>query len=258
MAVQLFNSKNKGQARRTLRKWFIFFMFSCCLVFSSSCGLEEVIVISEPTVTNHYPSYSSDDYTTYYCDFLTNEIGQADSFLGTEVYYKIYNNSSTLVSERSSILSLNSTSNGNAAATRMVESYTYQALGSNPQSSDSIFVPTTGANRRVYFRIVDNGDGDELKADIRISGTSTGRIPYRYSNDKSFDFFDNDDSDSSDKVDVEPVSGDLDYKNSSSSSVAGEYYVQFFAVGVAWDSSALTRSYSLVLDLGSIPVIKDN
>ncbi len=237
------------------RKVVFLLIISFCL-FLFSCGLEEIIVVNEPSVTNHYPSYSSDDYTTYYCDFLTREIGQTDSFLGTEIYYKIYNNSSTLLSERSSIISVNSTTNGSASATRMVETYTYQPLGSNPQNSSSIFIPATGVDRRVYFRIVDNGDGDDLKADIRISGVSTGSIPYRYSNDKSFDFYDNDDNDNTDKIDVEPVDGDLDYKNSSTASVSGEYYVQFFAVGVAWDSNSLTRSYSLVLDLGSIPVIK--
>lgn len=236
-----------------------FFFIICCFFpcsFLFSCGLEEVTAVNAPAVTYHYPSYSSNDYTTYYCDFLTKETSQTDSFIGTEIYYKIYNNSSVLLSERSSIESVNSTSNGSLSATRMIETYTYQPLGSNPQNSNSVFIPAAGTDRRVYFRIVDNGDGNDLKSDIRISGISAGSIPYRYSNDKSFDFFDNDDNDTTDKIDVEPVSGDLDYKNSSTASVSGEYYVQFYAVAVAWNSSSLTRSYSLVLDLGSIPVKK--
>ena len=244
-------------AAKIIEKNLLFLMFFCCLFFQISCGLEEVIVVEAPTVTYNDPLYSDDDYTNYYCSFLTKESGQPDSFLGTEVYYKIYNNSSVLVSERNAITAVNTTSNGSSAATRMVETYTYQPLGMNPQNSDSIFLSSSGSDRRVYFRLVDNGDGDDLVADIRISGTSTGKIPYRYSNDKSFDFFDNDDSDSTDKVDVEPENGDLDYKHSSTASVSGEYYVQFFAVGIAWDSSSLTRSYSLVLDLGSIPITEE-
>lgn len=244
------------KAADTFRKILSFLMFVSCLFFGISCGLEEVIVVTEPTVTYNYPSYSSDDYTNFYCEFLTQETSQPESFLGTEIYYKIYNNSSTLTSERSSITSVNTTSNGSAAATRMIETYTYQALGANPQSAYSIFLPSAGANRRVYFRLVDNGTGDDLLADIRINGTSIDKIPYRYSNDKSFDFFDNDDSDDSDKIDVEPQSGDSDYKYSSTTSVEGRYFVQFFAVGIAWDSNSLTRSYSLVLDLGAIPIIK--
>lgn len=237
------------------KKFLIFFILPCC--FYGSCGLEEVTVVDEATVTYNYPSYSSDDYTTFYCEFLTNEESQLDSFIGTDIYYKIYNNTSTLVSERSSINNVNTSSNGSAAVTRMKETYTYQKLGKNPATGESYFIPATGNNRRVYFRIYDSGDGDDLKADIRISGSSIGSIPYRYSLDKSFDFFDNDDSDDSDKIDVEPVSGDLDYKYSSTATYSDRYFVQFFAVGVAWDTSNLTSSYSLVLDLGAIPVIKN-
>ncbi len=242
---------------KNIDKNLFFLMVFCCLFFMISCGLEEVIVVEPPTVTYNDPLYSDTDYTNYYCSFLTKESGQPDSFLGTEVYYKIYNNSSVLVSERNAITAVNSTSNGSAAATKMVETYTYQPLGMNPQNSDSIFLSSSETDRKVYFRLVDNGAGTELAADIRVSGTSIGKIPYRYSNDKSFDFFDNDDSDDSDKIDVAPESGDLDYKHSSTASVSGEYYVQFFAVGIAWDSSSLTRSYSLVLDLGSIPIKDD-
>lgn len=243
---------------------YILFLFTaaCCLFVYTSCGLEVVVVVDEPTVTYNEPLYSNTDYSTYYCDFLTNETSSnnkelGDSFIGTEVYYKIYNSSSTLVSERSSILAVNTSSNGSSAATKMIETYTYQPLGSSPQNSGSVFVPQAGKNQRVYFRIVDNGEGEDLEADIRIDKASENRIPYRYSNDKSFDFFDNDDSDDTDKVDVEPESGDLDYKYSSTSSEIDEYYIQFFAVSVAYDTSSLTRSYSLVLNLGSIPVIKE-
>lgn len=244
------------RAADTFEKILFFLMAVGCLFFGGSCGLEEVVVVEEPTVTYNEPLYSNGDSTYFYCDFLTKESGQLNSFIGTEVYYKIYNNSSNLVSERSSILAVNSSSSSTSAAARMIDSYSYQPLGTNPQSSDSVLVPSTGNDRRVYFRPVDNGIGDDLVADIRISGASIGRIPYRYSNDKSFDFFDNDDNDDSDKVDVEPAEGDLDYKYNSSATDSEKYFIQFFAVGVAYDTTNLTRSYSLVLDLGSIPIIK--
>ena len=35
-----------------------------------------------------------------------------------------------------------------------------------------------------------------------------------------------------------------------------EYYVQMFAVGVALNPQTVTSSYSLVLDLGSVPIKK--
>lgn len=245
------------QAADRFGKILFFSLASCCLFFSGSCGLEEVVVVDEPTVTYNDPLYTGTDYTNFYFEFQTKEEDNQDTFIGTEVYYKIYNNSSTLVSERSSINAVNTSSSSTSAATRMIETYSYQVLGTNPQSSDSVFIPDAGENRRVYIRLLDYGDGDDLKADIKIEKTSIGRIPYRYSNDKSFDLFDNDDSDSSDKIDVEPESGDLDYKQSSTTSVSGEYYVQLFAVGVAFDLSTLTRSYSLLLDLGSIRIKTD-
>lgn len=251
------------RAADTFEKILFFLMAVGCLFFGSSCGIEEVIVVEEPTVTYHDPLYSDSDNSYFYCDFSTNDSENedlGDAFLGTEVYYKIYNNSNTLVSERSAILAVNTTSSSSSAASRMIDTYTYQPLGTSPQTSDSIFVPSSGVNRRVYFRPVDvpNSFGDDLKAAVIIydSDVKKGCIPYRYSNDRSFDFFDNDDNDDSDKVDVEPVEGDLDYKKSSTSSADGKYFVQFFAVGVAIDTGSLSRSYSLVLDLGSIPITK--
>lgn len=265
------------QTAAAFKSTLIFLMLACCLFFGGSCGLEEVIVVDEPTVTYNKPLYYDNDSAYFYIDFLTNEPSEKSQpyFIGTDVYYKIYNNSTTLVSERSSITSVNTSSNTGAAATRMIDSYSYQQLGSSPLSSDSIFVPNKdkedngeGKNKRVYIRLVDNGIGDDLKASIviyegasrnsdKILNIKKNAIPFRYSNDKSFDFFDNDDSDSSDKVDVEPVDGDLDYKRSSTATDSEKYFIQFFAVGVAFDPNSLTRSYSPVLDLGSIPIIKD-
>ena len=56
---------------------------------------------------------------------------------------------------------------------------------------------------------------------------------------------------------VEPSESDGDYKHNDSASASDTYYVQFFAVGVAFDGSSLSNAYSLVLDLGSVPIIKN-
>ena len=79
-------------------------------------------------------------------------------------------------------------------------------------------------------------------------------IPSR-SNGKSFDFFDEQDTDSDENV--QPLESDDDYKHNDSASASDTYYVQFFAVGVAFDSSSLSNAYSLLLDLGSVPIIKN-
>ena len=70
-------------AAKIIEKNLLFLMFFYCLFFQISCGLEEVIVVEAPTVTYNDPLYSDDDYTNYYCSFLTKESGQPDSFLGS-------------------------------------------------------------------------------------------------------------------------------------------------------------------------------
>lgn len=379
-------------------KWFFF-----CLSFSiflCSCGLEEILVFDEPKITYNNPLHSSNEYLRWYFSFETAELNQPDGFIGTEVYYKIYNNSSTLTSQVSSITAVNNSSNGSAAATRMIETYGYQTLGTNPPLKSSLFLPAAGYNRKVIMRLKDytgastetTGDAYQFSACIsigdvyqfssgsygyyvagkkwynanryyyskptglfyylfndydgisspdnnptenfsywlnyytsdahygevtavydpateayknktrselatlyilnnltftvagvagksyeRISGTTVYGIqmdiekigfssvngtslmvPYRNGNNKSFDFFDDDDDDENDKRDVKPAEGDSDYCHTSGSTDADTYYVQMFAVGIAWDSNNCTKSYSLVLDLGSVPIKKGN
>ena len=214
-----------------------------------SCGLDVIYSVDAPITTYHYPTYSSSDESSNYFDFRTVETSNNESsdfvFLGTAVYYKIYNSSSILVSQRSAITTVNTTSNGSAAATKMIQTYSYQPLGTNPNMSWSTFIPNGNSNRRVQFRLknlssassadswstdtaamictnYENG-GVHLYCGVSSSGSSetfsytvssdtwtdsSGTvftladkypscfvIPYRYDNERTFDFFDDDDSD---------------------------------------------------------------
>lgn len=248
-------------------------LFLCALagMFVSSCGLEEVITVEEPVTTYNNPLYSSTDYLTWYCNFKTSS-DTGDYFTGTDIYYKIYNNYSNLNSQRSSILAVNTTSNGSAAATRLIETYTYQQLGASKKTGNAVYFPEVGQS--VVFRVKTytyadttvDPDSDStyhtshacvgVKETNATTYTYADYIPYRNGNSKSFDFFDDDDDDDEGTRDVEPVEGDADYYYSSTASADDTYYVQFFAVGVAFDSSSVSNSYSLVLDLGSVPIIK--
>ena len=253
------------QNKRLLSCFFLWWTF-----FLSSCGLDTVISINEPTITDAPPLYNSDDYLTWYFSFTTNERNQQDSFVGTEIYYKIYNNSSNLVSQRNAINSVNYTSNGTAAATKMIDTYTYQPLGTNPVIGNSPFIESTGTNTDVVLRLKtytgnESYMGENIesfRACLKIAGelqTSTGGeyiVPFRIGNTKSFDFFDDDNDDLSGTRDVEPENGDSDFYYNSSPSSTDTYYVQLFAVGVAFDSDNLSNTYSLVLDLGSVPIKK--
>lgn len=239
-------------------------------IFLSSCGLEEVLTVEEPTITHNDPLYSTDEYTKWYFSFKTSA-DSGENFIGTDVYYKIYNSSSTLSSERSSILSVNTSTNSSAAPTRMIETYSYQPLGTSKSIDSSVFFPQV--NRSVVFRLLTyaNADDSSASADERYidhacvgikNGTLydyTDYIPFRNGNRKSFDFFDNDEDDKDKKTrDVLPEYGDADYKcaEADKDKTFDEYYVQMFAVGVALNPQTVTSSYSLVLDLGSVPIKK--
>lgn len=271
-----------------------------------SCGLEEIITVNAPETTYIDTLYSSNEPLSWYCSFATEEGGQPDSFVGTEVYYKIYNNSSNLATQCNAIKSVNTTSNASAAATRMITTYSYQPLSVEPSvSGQTVFVPNSGGNTKITFRPKtrtgnENYSGEifeQFRACVKYEDQLRGfvfggsalmflyydssteswsysssynasgsgytavdysdinfLIPYR-SNGKSFDFFDELDTDSDENV--EPEEGDDDYYYNSTASADNTYYVQFFAVGVAFDTANLTNSYSRVLDLGSIPIIED-
>lgn len=239
-------------------------------VFLSSCGLEEVLTVEAPTVTYNNPSYDSSDYLTWYISFKTSS-ASADSFIGTDIYYKIYNSSTALTSQRAAINALNTTSNSSSDATKMIDTYSYQPLGASKSTGNSVYFPESGRTVVLRLKTYLNADSSNADSDSRYqdhacvgikSGTSydyKDYIPFRNGNKKSFDFFDADDDDDSDTCDVLPEYGDADYYCSESDKDKSfdEYYVQLFAVGVALNPETVTASYSHTLDLGSIPIIRD-
>lgn len=293
---------------------FTALLFSACmcagLLLLSSCGLDEYYILEAPSVTDNISTYDK-EYLYRYVEFFTNESGNSDYypskkasfvFLGTEIYYKIYNNYSTLSTQKSAISSVNTTSNYSAAATKIIETYTYQTLGTKPATGWSPFIECAEQNRKVYIRLNSYGTGSYyeysgtyyvLNASVAINGTYYGQTDtYSVSNNVwtnssgtvvsyddiksdfvvpgrilkkngyslTFDFFDNNNDDDN-TYDIEPVKGDSDYcyTDSSSTSTGFEddtYYVQLYAVAVGRDAN-YTNSYSLVLDLGTIPVKKE-
>lgn len=304
--------------RKTDKINFLVF-FVLVEVFFMSCGLEETIKVEPPVKTVSTPLYSDTDYSNRYCGFVTVEEKNSEiEFTGTEIYYKIYNNYSALTSQRSAITSVNTASNGTAAATKLIETYKFQTLRTYPEIEDiAVFVPSENSDRVIIFRpksykgqeeylgdafesfracvkfsdclrafvtgslatddkttfsnVLRNVYYDNTSSVWKISSSDTDYdysnfstlssdstvtlcVPYRV-NSKSFDFFD--DLDTNEDTNIEPEDGDADYCYSSTSSADNTYYVQFFAVGLAFDSNTLGTAYSLVLDLGSIAIIKD-
>ena len=109
-------------------KKIIYFISIICLFIFNSCGLEDYIYISPPRTVWNPPEYDTQNILRS-ITFETNEKENVnDAFLGTAVYYKIYNKCATMRSRSSSITSLISSTNESASAVKMIESYGYKQL----------------------------------------------------------------------------------------------------------------------------------
>ena len=244
---------------------------SClCIYVFAACGIEEVFYLNAPTVAYNQPTYETVDYTAKYVAFRTEE-NQDDGgdyiFDGTAVYYKIYNNYSTMVTRNSAILSVNTSSNSSAAATRVIETYGYKALGSLSASGKTLGEPliaNANSSRSVYIRLTTNGEANyytatEFTPKIIIgensdTGVAPEYIPMRNGNSKSFDFGRNGSDGFDTTVAVVPSSSDDDVTYGTASS-SGTWYVDMYAVSVGHDNS-FTQYYSLVLHLGAIIFVR--
>ena len=86
--------KGIGIRQKRIVLAFLLCLFGC--FFYSSCGLETIVVVVEPVTSYGNSLYSSTDPSYWFCDFVTREYENIDlpgaDFVGTEVYYKIYNN----------------------------------------------------------------------------------------------------------------------------------------------------------------------
>lgn len=244
---------------KNLSFFFIFFAG----IFFVSCGLDEIVTINNPVITNHKPLYSGVDYQSWYFDFFVRNVGQPDSFLGTDVFYKIYSSSLVLENERAAILSLNESDNTNASAVRMLD-YNYKQLGTFPaKTDDTVLFSNTGSDYEVKFRLKTykgsesyiGENKEQFIACFKIGSNYQSYIPFRNGNVRSFDFFDDNNDDDKHNRDIVPSKGDVDYSGDDSN--MDTYYVQMFAVSVGLDETSLGNLYSKVLDLGSVPIKKN-
>ena len=252
-------------------KYLVAFVF---LLLLEACGLDTFYYL-DPPITDGHTSYYDTESIRRYFSFVTNEessLGDNDQyfsssselvFLGTEVYYKIYNNYSTMVSAENAIDSLNSSSSNYAAAAEsLIESRGYKPL----KFSSGSFVPLVEAgsspnNRHVYIRLNDYGTEVDYSKGICISSQPMDRyspadalmhngqpvMPRRYINSNYGFNFGQDDNNPL------PRNGDADVNYSGSASESGSWYVDMYAVSVGRDTSYST-SYSKVLFLGSVKI----
>lgn len=242
---------------------FLFVSFLCI-----GCGLDSFYYLDPPISGSHTPRYSDNDTMLYYFSFLTSEteangsFGESDfTFLGTEVYYKIYNNASNLAGVNSAIDSMNTTSDVSSAATSLINSYGYKPLSFAGGPYRSPLVMATGSNVYVYIRpasdptfspdfapaICFSTKSISSVGNSEVSYITERLVPRRAINSKYGFHFNSDDSNN-----PVPVSQDSDvsYGSFTESRV---WYVDMYAVSLGRDSS-YSPSYSKVLHLGTVPV----
>lgn len=245
---------------------FYISIFCICLFLCPGCGLETLYYLDAPfqRQTNPTVSDSGDaaSYTEAYFDFYTNENQKVDEnlkYLGTAVYYKIYNSYSTMNSHISSVSSISSSTNSSSAFPRL-QSYGYQELGTKDMNGNerniSPLIPAESSNQRVVIRLTNYQEPDQSSAEWNeyayrakiVINNVEKYVPMRNDSTKSFDFGRKNSSGDYDK----PKSGedDVNYGTASKDDV---YYVTLYAVAVGRDNS-FTNYYSNVLYLGSVAI----
>lgn len=233
----------------------IIWIIVCLILFNlTSCGLDTFYILDPPKNILHQPSYTNIEKIYNYFEFETNENGFDGSFkfTGTDVYYKIYNNHTTMQSEVDRIITLaDSETNSSSAIDYLInkDKYSYSKLIYEGNTSGTL-VPYKNKSRKVRIRLTDFQNEVENSSRITIDGAFVG-IPLRNSSDKlTFNFGRN-------SIDYEinkiPVDSDDDVKLSSSSSVSGEWYVAMFAVASGWDTTFAPIN-SVPLYLGSVTI----
>lgn len=230
------------------KKVFLYNIFAVCLIlFNISCGLDTFYVIEEPRNTSQIPQYNSIEPESRYFELYTNETSDISglNFLGTDVYYKIYDNYSKLSSEVSSINAIvNDTEKNSNSASTLIDNYKYQKL-TYPNNTSLVLIPSNNENRKVKIRLTDYGTS--YASEITFSGNTYKPIRYVKSDNNylTFNFGRNGVNDK------RPLKGDADFLASDSSD--GKYYVAMFAVGVGEDA-AYTQYYSNLLFMGEVTI----
>ena len=241
-----------------------FFLFAAILI--SACGLDTFYYVDGPVSDGHIASYSSSDTLFDYFSCRTTEESPSENqymfgsseciFLGTEIYYKIYNNVSTMLSTESSIENMASdSSSASSSASYLIDTKGYKPL---KLSSGAIFplikAGSSPNNRFIYIKLTDAEPicisnsvmniytpGNELLVD------GTAVLPRRYIDSaKGFSF-------GLDDNNPVPLQTDEDVTWSDTATEDGVWYVDMYAVSIARDVN-YTMQYSRPYLMGSVSI----
>lgn len=252
-------------------KKFVFIAFVVLSFLFTGCGLDNFYYLDMPLAGDHTAQVSSSDPITNYFTCLTNEQSSSNSeyfnssselaFLGTEIYYKIYDNLSTMQNVEQTVDGMVSSTNY-TSATEYLISNKYQPLKLDRGSfSPLIRSGSSPQNRYVYIRLSDYQANTEYRRGICIGNSRIERwsdalsvkvdgvnvIPTRSNEYGGFNFSR---SDSSNPV---PVADDLDTNFTQTSGDTETLYVDMYAVSIGRDVSYV-EFYSQPLFMGAVTI----
>lgn len=222
---------------------FVFFFCTSLCV----CGLDEYYVLDEPAIRNTFPTVDTTDELLKNFSFKTSKNSDSGAFnyVGTAIYYRIYNNKSTLSSHISNIDNLNKADNMDAAAKAIINTYKYQPLGTSGGKTEAVLLGAEYDGTLVDIRL---HNYHEYKRHISTDGAEWSVYPMRNGDLKSFHFNPN----SKDRIDVLPEEGDEDLEYGSATK-SGRWYVNAYAFAKGRDAN-FNDVCSLVLHLGTIVI----
>ena len=238
--------------KRFLAKFLITF---CLLFLLAGCGLETgYYTLDEPTAS-HSPSGTEDAENNYW-EFIAphgaNDAAYPGFYKGVKIYYKIYNNTSTLNTHINAIYTANDNSSStekydNEGGFNKLNSYGYKGLYT---SSDIEFINHSNSDVRIKLRLVDDGD---FGKSIVIAGSDTGVYPYRSAKDS-----DTEKQDFAFDSEYFPKSennnnNDGDVVISTTATKEGTWYINAYAVCTAQDEG-FQSYHSRLCHLGYITI----
>lgn len=245
------------KACNTFKKYIYLFMFACLYFFNTSCGLDTYIVMKDPAVTANVPEYDNIQFQENYFEFTTKEYEYPGlKFLGTEIYYKIYNNYIDLETERSKLRDMASDEEtAPNSATTLIDKgkCEYKKLKATGYNEEPLIPAAESVHdQHVYIRLTDYQSLEEFASKITIDGQNIGGSdvvtkPIRTDKNYTFNFG------RKGNEDKEPLQDDEDVKKNSEYTKENTYYVCMFAVALGVDAT-YTPHYSNITYLGTVPI----
>jgi len=239
----------------------ISFLFFFIIAILSSCGLDTFYVIMPPVHYDHKPAITNSDALDNYVEFRTNEnqpqLPSDFYFAGTTVYYRIYSDTNTVENFNNLIESVNTSSNYNAAADKLLAAgyqiLQYRADGAT--SNSGLTIEPIGSSQVVKIRLSDYNEitdtpNAEYQDQIEINGFRIGR-PRRVSENNLTFNFGRCERSGYETTCKRPVPNDSDYEGNSTSEEW--YYINLYAMASGHDTTFKTY-YSNVLHLGCLKV----